>query len=70
MVEEVSDLLVEADVVEPPVVALLAERAHGELVALLARLHGDRVVVHRDHAVQEDEHAHHGRGQQPARVET
>lgn len=69
VVEEVRDLLVEADVRQLPLVTLLAERAHVELVALLAGLDGDGVGVHGEHPVEEHEHAHHGSREKPARVE-
>ena len=68
MVKEVGDLLVEANVGQLPLVALLAEGAHVELVPMMARLHGDGVGVHGQNAVEEDEDADDGGGKEPAGV--
>ena len=69
VVKEIRHLLVEADVGQLPVVALLAEGTHDEVVAGLARLDGDRVVLHGAEAVQEDEDADHGSRKEPAGIE-
>lgn len=72
MVEQIRDLGVGAHVAEVPVAAaeaLLAQRAHGVAAGRVAHLGGDRVVVHRDEPVQEDEHAHDRRRDEPAGVE-
>ncbi len=69
MIEKVRDLLVEANVREVPIIALLAQRTHDKVTAFGTRLHGDRVVVHCEHSVEEDDDADDGRRQQPARVE-
>ena len=70
MIEEIGYFLIETNVRELPLVALLTERTHVELVTFLTRLDGDRVGVHRENAVEEHEDANHSRGEQPTRVET